>query len=170
MASAALSLARAAASTPSDKGGGKGPAKEKWGLSKQHVSDDRAVDIAEQMAKTNESFSAYLQQYTKASVNLLRRWPAFVPEEERYADVLEPGTAAAHRVFGVAELPADGQELDLRGRPQQDELDERREAVARRVWAPASMGLKEYIEVTNELVGCGYEHSRLRRLKAEGLL
>ena len=62
------------------------------------------------MEESNVAFAKYLQAYTAASVQLLRRWPTFVPDEERFADVLEPGTAAAKRVF---DIPDTGAEAEL---------------------------------------------------------
>ena len=35
------------------------------------------------MEESNVAFAGYLQAYTAASVQLLRRWPTFVPDEER---------------------------------------------------------------------------------------
>ena len=75
-----------------------------------------SVDVADALVDANRRFSAYLQAYTKASVALLRRWPAFVPEDERYADTLEKGTRAAARVFGDSDLgPEQRTEPELRG-------------------------------------------------------
>ena len=45
------------------------------------------------MQESNVAFAQYLQAYTAASVQLLRRWPTFVPDVrrgERFADTLEP--------------------------------------------------------------------------------
>ena len=66
------------------------------------------------LAESGAAFSEYLQAYTNASVALLGRWPAFVAEEDRYADTLEPGSAAGKRVFG--DHPAELAAFDTTGR------------------------------------------------------
>jgi hypothetical protein len=38
------------------------------------------IDIAAVMQESNVAFAQYLQAYTAASVQLLRRWPTFVPD------------------------------------------------------------------------------------------
>jgi len=50
-----------------------------------------AVEAVPSMEESSIKFAEYLQSYTAASFALLGRWPTFVPEDERYADTLEPG-------------------------------------------------------------------------------
>ena len=58
------------------------------------------TDLVDHLKDSDTKFQQYLQSYTTASVALLNRWPTFVPEDERFADTLKPGTEAAVRVFG----------------------------------------------------------------------
>ena len=71
------------------------------------------VGVASQLEASSVKFAEYLQAYTAASVQLLGRWPSFVPDDAQYAETLEPGSLD---VFMIGPpLPEGAERLSVEG-------------------------------------------------------
>ena len=71
------------------------------------------VGVASQLEASSVKFAEYLQAYTAASVQLLGRWPSFVPDDAQYAETLEPGSLDVFMIGPL--LPEGAERLSVEG-------------------------------------------------------